>query len=139
MSAGELPPPLEREIQHQILARLHLRPDVDAWRQNTGAQLHKERQGRRRRFIRYSIKGSADISGIVRVGPLGVRLEIEVKRPGNRATKEQRAFGARVEAAGGWWFVARSDQEVIAELDRRIGLAEGAIEAWKNERRSRRS
>ena len=54
-----------------------------AERQNTGAV----RLGKR--FVRFGTPGRADISG---VWPDGRRLEIEVKRPGNKPTQAQLDF-----------------------------------------------
>ena len=46
----------------------------------------------------------------------GTSFAVEVKRPGGRQSPEQRAFQAAWEAAGGWYILASSLDDVIREL-----------------------
>jgi hypothetical protein len=57
------------------------------------------------------LKGMADISGI-QIGT-GIRVEVEVKRPGEKTTADQDAFLARINAAGGIAFIATSAEEAM--------------------------
>lgn len=99
----------EQELTGQILDAINGIKGVHAWRNNTGVA----RTGGR--FIRYGIKGQADISGILRGGR---RLEIEVKLPDGKhpVTEEQKSFGSMVNGLGGVWFVARSVEEVVTKI-----------------------
>lgn len=91
-----------------MLALLERHPKV-AWahRMNVGAVK------RGARFIRFGEPGMCDITGQLRSG---LRLEIEMKRPGKQLTEAQRAFIDRVCAAGGVAFVAHDVEEVRCAL-----------------------
>lgn len=69
------------------------------WKQETGAAY---REGE---LIHYGLKGSADISGIMRDGR---RLEVEVKTGKAVQQENQKAFEAMILKMGGVYFVARS-------------------------------
>jgi hypothetical protein len=106
------PVPTEAEIQKSILAVLRFH-GVHAWRQNTGA-FAGEYKGRSR-FIRFGVKGQADIVGLL--GPTfgrdaGRMIAVEVKRPGNRPTPEQVRWLIEINDAGGFAFWATSAQTV---------------------------
>ena len=90
-------PPLEAEILAVCLQWLNYQPGVRCWRQNTGA-FKGEYKGKRR-FVRYGVTGQSDISGIML--PSGRRIEIEVKRPGNKPTEDQKAWMAMIREHGG--------------------------------------
>lgn len=62
-------------------------------------------------------KGVSDILGIYQ----GKMLAIEVKRPGYHCTPDQKRFLSRVEEQGGIAFVARSAEDVIKELELKVG------------------
>ena len=96
----------EHDMMRLILARLNLIPGVLAWRQNTGAA--RTPSGG---FVRFGVPGQADITGLL---PGGRRLEIEVKAPGGRTTREQDTFGARILEHGGVYIVARTLDEALA-------------------------
>ena len=97
-------------ILAQILAYLKMRR-VYAWRNNTGAVKLEGRSGSR--FVRYGMKGSSDILGILDDGRF---LAIEVKAPTGRATPEQSCFLGEIRARGGVAFIARSAEEVERQL-----------------------
>lgn len=101
--------PLERDVLADIRAVFARIPWLLVWRSNTGAL--RDEGGR---LVRYGLcDGSSDLIGIVRLCDVaalssiahrtdpGVFLAIEVKRPGEKPTAEQRAFLARVAAMGG--------------------------------------
>lgn len=83
------------------------------WQQPTGAAYRKGQ------LIRYGLKGSADISGIVRGGR---RLEIEVKTGQAKQHGAQPAFERMITEFGGIYFVARSVEDALNKL--RIACAE---------------
>lgn len=77
------------------------------WEQPTGAAY---REGV---LIRYGIKGSADISGIMRDGR---RLEVEVKTGSAVQQANQKAWGAMISNMRGIYFVARSVDHALEML-----------------------
>jgi hypothetical protein len=76
------------------------------WPQPTGAAY---RDGE---LIRYGLKGSADISGILKIS--GTRIEIEVKTGKAVQQENQRHFQAMILAMGGLYFVARSVEDALS-------------------------
>lgn len=116
----------ERDVQRAILDWANtVLPGFKLWRQNTGATV-AEHKGRRR-FIRFGVPGQSDLTGI---GPGGIRVEIEVKRPGGTVTDAQAQWLIRIHESGGIAFFAHS-------LDMCIGRMREAFEArgwaWKKE------
>jgi hypothetical protein len=83
------------------------------WRANCGAA-HLD-GGRRRRFVRFGLRGCSDILGIL---PGGRFLAVEVKRPGGKVTEVQRWFLDQITAAGGVALVV-SDVRQLEELLRK--------------------
>lgn len=109
-------------------------PACRVWRQNTGGGVGMStvrqsiallRSGNVRdaiqllssRPIKWGIEGAGDISG---VGPVGIRIELEVKAGNDRLSDEQRAFGAMIERAGGVYVVARDVDGTIEELSAKL-------------------
>ena len=89
-----------------ILAYLGVR-GIMAWRNNTGAMAIPAGRGGKSRYVRFGVRGQADITGILKNG---IRLEIEVKRPDFRkpaagsatiSQREQQAFLDAIRAQGG--------------------------------------
>lgn len=114
----KIPAPRETAIVQSILAALATRSNVRAWRMNTGGATLQNKEGGRLYHVRFGRRGQADISGIIDVGDSnGIRLEIEVKRPGELPTPDQKAFGAEILQMGGIWFVATSAEEALKFLD----------------------
>lgn len=74
----------ERDIQKSILDWLNLVVGIKAYRRNTGATLSTYKG--KNRLIRYNQAGMSDIWAI---GPNGVHIEIEVKRPSKLLTEPQ--------------------------------------------------
>lgn len=101
--------PLETDVQTSVLRLLAIHPKV-AWRfrMNTGGAWFKGQ------FVKFGFTGMADITGQLRDGR---RLEIEVKRPGEHPTDDQKRFIDAVNGAGGVAFVARSVADVMDALD----------------------
>jgi len=101
----------ETEIQHSILKFLEL-IKVTAYRNNTGS----------RGGVRYGLcKGSADIIGIFH----GRFLAIEVKKPKEHPTPEQREFLNLVNEKGGVAFYACSVKEVRIKLSEAERMSRG--------------
>ena len=73
------------------------------WRANTGvARIDK-------RVVRFGIPGQADLTGIL---PDGRRLEVEVKSPTGRQTRDQKNFQRMIEKFNGIYVLARSVEDV---------------------------
>jgi hypothetical protein len=109
--------PLEKTIMDNIQLKLGARPDVRLWRNNVGA--YKDERGH---LVRYGRPGSADLTGLVL--PDGVRLEVEVKRPGGKLSEDQQKFAAMTMRFGGIYILATSVEQ--AEVSLNQALAERA-------------
>lgn len=83
------------------------------WRNNTGA-LPINTSGRTR-FIRFGMRGSADIIGLVQ----GRFVAIEVKTKTGKQSEHQREFQMRVEKSGGIYALVRSSCEAL-ELIKKV-------------------
>lgn len=104
----------ERDVQNQILRTFGALPWCRLWRQNTGVAKFGEQ------VVRFGMPGQADLSGIIMLpGFIGVRLEIEVKKPGGRQTREQKVYHTVINSMGGIYVLATSVEDVWAELKRR--------------------
>jgi len=101
----------EKQIQNAILRAFGTRSDMRLWRANAGgAQFGK-------RFVRFGVKGQADLTGVMLPG--GRRIEIEVKAPTGRQSREQRDFQAMIEKFNGVYILARSVADVAAVIPER--------------------
>lgn len=98
----------EGALVKAILDKYANHPRMRCWRVNTGAA----RIGNR--FIRFGIKGQADIQGVL--APSGRAVFIECKTQTGRLRPEQIAFGRMVEEMGALFIVARSLEDVDAVL-----------------------
>src|SRR5262245_44761781 len=86
----------EKSVQAAVLQWLNTLPGFDVFRQNRGAKLnvYTKRDGKEgRSFVRFGERGQSDLSG---VGPTGVRVDIEIKKPGEVPTLEQSVFLMRM-------------------------------------------
>ena len=97
----------ESTIQSRILLALGSRPGIRVWRNNTGAL--RDSNGR---VIRFGLKGSADILGIL--APHGRMLAIECKTETGRQSEQQKRFQEMVEKHGGVYVLARSVDDVLS-------------------------
>lgn len=124
------PPRAERDVVRAILAYLRTRPDVTAWRCNSGMAMM--RRGKTEQFmpVRFGVPGMSDIIGWKTVvagcdynGCVEERfprfLAIEAKREGQRPSPTQSAFLDQVRRAGGLAVVATKVQDVIDALEGR--------------------
>ena len=85
----------------------HFPTTCRAWRNNAGAAMVKDQ------FVRFGVKGQADISGIMSDGR---RLEIECKAEGKKQSKDQIAFMEMIRAHRGLYILAYNFQDVINGL-----------------------
>ena len=95
---------MEADIQRNILSYLATRGIV-AWRTNSGKV---------RNNVYMAPKGTPDIIGYL---PSGRFLGIEVKRPKQPLSDSQQAWLERAEKAGCAVMVARSVEEVVAQVE----------------------
>lgn len=95
---------LERHIQRDIQLRFGALPWLRLWRVNVGAAKMPTGQ-----VMRFGLPGMADLTGLVACGR---RLEVEVKGPEGRLSKQQEAWGRCITALGGLWIVARSADDL---------------------------
>ena len=106
MTAGRTP--LEKELQDAVLKLLRHHPKVKwAERMNVGAMKIGQR------FVRFGKPGMCDITGQLKDGR---RLEVEMKRPGQKPTPAQEGFIAMVNEGCGVAFVATGCIEVLEAL-----------------------
>lgn len=103
----------EKEIQNQILEYLYNR-GIFCWRQNTIGVFDERRGCYIKNRSRFAIKGVSDILGVL---PKGRILAIEVKSRKGKVSPEQEEFLKKVLQQGGVAILARSLEDVIAELD----------------------
>ena len=122
----------EKALQNAVLRKYGTMPGLRLWRQNTGVvRMPPNRQGERGRFVRFSIPGAADLTGILPMQqhlvcphcqqmlatpPLGVRLEIECKAPGKKPTTQQAHYGAMIQRHSGLWLCVDNMGELAAAL-----------------------
>jgi len=95
----------EAQILRQIMDYLELHR-IFAYRNNTGAMtgVHKGK----RWFVRFGKRGAPDIIAIRG----GQCYGIEVKRPGNDQSREQREFQVEFERSGAKYILARAVEDV---------------------------
>lgn len=98
----------EGALVKAILDKYANHPRMRCWRVNTGAARIGDR------FIRFGIKGQADIQGVL--APSGRAVFIECKTRTGRLRPEQIAFGRMVAEMGALFIVARSLEDVDREL-----------------------
>ena len=98
----------EKALQNEILRTFGTRPGFRIWRQNCGAARIDGR------VVRFGIPGQADLTGIL---PDGRRLEVEVKSPIGRQSRQQRAFQNMIGKFNGVYVLARSIEDVRRALE----------------------
>ena len=97
----------EAKVVHSCLDLLHAL-HIFAWRNNTGAVAVGKR------YIRYGLKGSSDILGIM---PGGRFLAVECKSDVGVQSDSQKHFQQRVEASGGLYFLVSSATQLSEKLN----------------------
>ena len=117
VEASSSDPQSEHAIQQAIREDLGLEPDLALWRNNVGVAQHWDPRSGRTLTVRYGLfPGSADLVGIL--APWGRLFCLEVKRPGQRPTPEQLAWGAIVRRLGGFWATVSSVSQARDALAR---------------------
>lgn len=118
MKVSQLPPPLESVIQKAILDYLilYVSPNFGFFNriQSSGLMV-QGRNGKKDKMIpSRGMIGIADIIGCYR----GHYVALEVKRPKlGHLSENQRAWGAKVEKAGGRYFVVTGIDDVKSALE----------------------
>jgi hypothetical protein len=107
------------EITAQLLIEIPRRfnGSVIVWRNNRIKAMAKGRGGTMR-MVSAGVDGQADLSGIA--GPVGRRLEIEVKAGKDQLSVEQIHFGQMIRKLGGIYLVARQVDETLAALEKEL-------------------
>lgn len=107
----------EKNVQAACLDWLNTVPGVKAWRQNTGvfmASYTNKRTGiQKTRRVKFGEKGQGDIGGIA---PFGIRIEIEVKRPGEQPSFDQTAWMGFIRDHGGIAFWCDSLRSCVEQM-----------------------
>lgn len=88
-------------------------PHIRVWRNNRVDAMVPGRGGKMRR-VQAGINGQADLSGII--GPLGTRVEIEIKSPTDRMSPEQLGFQKMISDHGGLYLICRDVNDTLEEL-----------------------
>lgn len=102
----------EAQIQYDILKVFGATPYMRLWRNNSGL-LYAPGAGGTIRRVRASAEGAPDIIGVLRGGRF---IGIECKALRGRQSPEQKAFQQMIERMGGLYILARSVQDVLAQL-----------------------
>jgi len=107
--------PKESVIQNAVISALRHHKRV-AWveRINSGAFNVGGDAVNRGRFFRSGFVGCSDVIGQLKDGRF---LAVEVKRPGGKLSKPQKAFLDKVNNSGGLGFVAYSVDDVLKALE----------------------
>ncbi len=91
----------EKQIQDLMIEFLQYQPRTFIWRQNSGAMFKeytdKNNETHRHGWRASSVAGVSDILGVWN----GIAIAIEVKKPGNKPTDNQREFLDHFAKAGG--------------------------------------
>jgi hypothetical protein len=107
-------------LLNQILIALSKQGLCRVWRSETGkaiklsgyfrAKSTGDFESLDRSIFAYGLKGSADITGILKNGK---RIEIEIKTGDASQSKEQKNFAAMIKNFGGHYFVCRSVDDAL--------------------------
>lgn len=107
----------EKDVQAACLQWLNTVPGIRAWRQNTGVFIGSYKRKRdgitKTRRVKFGETSQGDIGGI---GPVGVRIEIEVKRPGKYPDADQIAWMDFIRNHGGIAFWCDSLRMCVQHL-----------------------
>lgn len=109
----------ETDLMRQILVAVSALPGALFWRQQSG--VFRSLSGRE--TVRVGIPGMADLGGVY----LGRSVQIEVKTPIGRLSKEQKRWKTAVERAGGVFVVARNPTDALTVLAALIDATSGEL------------
>lgn len=98
---------------HQLLLEINQIPNVRAWKQQVGVARSMDDD----RVISFGLKGSGDITGIMRCkSGSGLRLEVDAKVGLDKLRVDQRNFSLMITALGGLYIEARNLNETIDQI-----------------------
>ncbi|RLB43376.1 MAG: hypothetical protein DRH30_03270 [Deltaproteobacteria bacterium] len=118
---------LERDVQNRIMLLIGTRPYLRIWRQSVGvatpyatvqAVIRLLERGdpagalgllSRARVIKFGVPGAADITGVF---ACGMRVEIEVKRPGGKQSAVQVRFETVMNSMSCLYVVVDSEESI---------------------------
>jgi hypothetical protein len=109
----------ETPLMHEILVAISALPGALFWRQQSGVFQTLTR----RELVRSGIPGMADIGGIYR----GHSVQVEVKTPAGRLSKEQKRWKNAVERAGGIFVCAKNPADALSVLAALIDATSGEL------------
>lgn len=117
MTANEMTAELLDQIPKRFAARV--------WRNNR-VKAMAVGQGGKLRMVSAGIDGQGDITGIICLKQLGVRIELEIKAGKDRQTPVQEAFQRMIENHGGIYILVRDPAEAINQIANKLfSLADG--------------
>lgn len=89
-------------------------PNMKLWRNNVVKAKAKNKDGSYR-FVKAGLNGQGDYSGIM--GPMGRRVEIELKVGKDKLSQDQEDFRAMILGCGGIYLECRDAESTLAELE----------------------
>lgn len=105
----------EARIQDEIRLALGSIHGLVVWRNNVGLARHFDPKTHETQTVKYGLaNGSSDLIGVLR----GRFVALEVKRPGEKPTKDQEQWLSIVRACGGFAAVVTSAEEAVAAIER---------------------
>lgn len=107
----------ENNVVDVVMTYLSYKKDYFCWRNNNQA-VWDAKNNCFRKSPKYSIKGVADIIGIHK--PSGKFIAIECKKERSYPSKEQKWFLETINKFGGIAFVARTIDDLIENLTKKI-------------------
>ena len=117
----------ETDLVNWIIEAFEYDNNIAVWRQNTGAHVYENKQGKKR-FVRFGTAGAADITGIVKSFRCpkcncrceGVRLEIECKVGKGKQTNHQKEYQKNIEEFNGIYLLIYPEPNDPLYLRQRI-------------------
>ena len=117
---------LESQILKGCLEWLNTVPGCRVWRQNVGGRVWVDSDGKTR-HVAFGAPGMADLSG---VGPHGVRIEIEIKKPGEEPSEAQNDWLDLMKTHGAIAFWVDSIDDCVRYMGRHFRARQWE---WKKE------
>jgi hypothetical protein len=110
------------ELTNRLLLEIPKRFPARVWRANVLAAMAHGR------FVRAGQPGQGDISGIIMIAGVGVRLEIEIKTGSDKQKKKQKCFGEMIIKHGGIYLVARDFDQTMLDVECEVGALRDEID-----------
>lgn len=99
----------ETDFARALLVACSKIPGVRLWRQNAGKALFRGENGKVQSIVG-APEGAADLTGIYGENKLGLRIEVETKRPGKKQRPNQIQWQAFIERNGGLYLLATAEK-----------------------------